>query len=193
MPTDIFLLRHGQTEFNAQRRLQGHCDSPLTALGRAQARAYGQALRRCGNLDDYALLTSPLGRAMETAAIVADTLGRTPDSIIPEPRIKEAGLGEWEQEHIPDIHSSWPGLEAMPGWYIKGPGAEPLSALRERLLHWLEDPATPQKVILVSHGVTGVVLRGLLQNLGDDEMWRQDKPQDAFYYFSHNRLHRISC
>ena len=69
----IYLLRHGQTEFNAQGRLQGHVDSNLTEKGVNQARAMGRALSRL--IDDpteWRIAVSPLGRAQATAGLVAD-------------------------------------------------------------------------------------------------------------------------
>ncbi|MGH6997837.1 MAG: phosphoglycerate mutase family protein, partial [Phenylobacterium sp.] len=62
----IYLVRHGQTHFNAEGRMQGHLDSPLTALGRAQASAIGRLLRDLiGKADGWRLVSSPLGRAQD--------------------------------------------------------------------------------------------------------------------------------
>ena len=68
----IYLVRHGRTEFNAEGRFQGHCDSPLTPLGVAQAHRYGELLARLiGDPADWTLGSSPLGRAVATAEIIA--------------------------------------------------------------------------------------------------------------------------
>ncbi|CAM2898827.1 histidine phosphatase family protein [Shewanella algae] len=202
MPKEIFILRHGQTEFNAAGKLQGHCNSPLTELGRAQAKAYGVALQQqlrqsAGNPEqEFQLVSSPLGRAMETAALVAEVLCRDPGAIIAEPRVIECGLGEWEQTRVADIHAARPELAGRNDWYLQGPGAETLPQVQQRLAHWLTDPATPERVILVSHGLTGIVLRALLLGLDNKALWRQDKPQDALYHFhseAQERLKRICC
>ena len=72
----IYLVRHGETEFNAERRQQGHMDSPLTALGRAQAHAVGHLLKRqVGGEDGWRIIASPLGRAQHTAQIIGEHLG----------------------------------------------------------------------------------------------------------------------
>ncbi len=131
MPKEIFILRHGQTEFNATGKLQGHCNSPLTELGRAQAKAYGVALQQrlqsAGNPEhEFQLVSSPLGRAMETATLVAEVLCRDPGAIIAEPRVIECGLGEWEQTRVADIHAARPELAGRNDWYLQGPGAETL-------------------------------------------------------------------
>ncbi|QSX30450.1 histidine phosphatase family protein [Shewanella cyperi] len=194
MLQEIYILRHGQTEFNADGKLQGHCNSPLTDLGRAQARAYGKTLANppCDTAG-FQLLSSPLGRAMETAALVAAELGLATTAITQEPRLMEAGLGEWEMARIADIHAAHPVLAGRNDWYLQAPGAETLTAIRARLLDWLQDPATPERVIIVSHGITTVVFRGLLLGLDDSAMWRQDKPQDAFYHFANGAMARIGC
>ncbi|MBS0410216.1 MAG: histidine phosphatase family protein, partial [Proteobacteria bacterium] len=67
----IYLIRHGQTEFNRERRYQGRCDSPLTEVGRRQAHAVGVRLSELG-VTDFRLVSSPLGRTLETAAIVRE-------------------------------------------------------------------------------------------------------------------------
>src|SRR5579875_3120410 len=78
--TILYLMRHGETVWNCERRFQGRRDSPLTAKGRLQAQRMGEVLRRLGaGAAGWAIVASPLGRALETARIVAETLGRSPD------------------------------------------------------------------------------------------------------------------
>src|SRR5206468_11831561 len=75
----IYLVRHGQTEFNRERRIQGHVDSPLTELGVRQARAVGWLLRDLiRDPAGWRVVSSPLGRAASTAEIVAWMLGDLP-------------------------------------------------------------------------------------------------------------------
>ena len=90
MTGTVFLARHGQTEWNAQRRYQGKLDSPLTAIGRAQARATAETMRAHGV---ERLLCSPLGRARQTARVVAETIG-LPLEVDGE--LAEIGMGRWE-------------------------------------------------------------------------------------------------
>jgi hypothetical protein len=72
----IYLLRHGQTEYNTERRIQGRCDSPLTELGRKQAAAMGETLRGLiAGADDFAVVSSPLPRAYSSAELVAEESG----------------------------------------------------------------------------------------------------------------------
>ena len=72
----IFLIRHGQTEFNLQRRLQGRMDSPLTELGIEQARRMGRVLKQAvSDPETWTIISSPLGRTRRTAEIVCETIG----------------------------------------------------------------------------------------------------------------------
>ncbi|MDY2777604.1 MAG: phosphoglycerate mutase family protein, partial [Collinsella sp.] len=66
----LYLLRHGQTEFNVKKLVQGRCDSPLTDLGRQQAQAAAEWIKAHGVVPDK-VVSSPLGRAMDTASLVA--------------------------------------------------------------------------------------------------------------------------
>lgn len=93
----IYLLRHGQTEFNAERRIQGRCDSPLTALGRAQARGFGELLAdQLGPDNHIPIISSPLGRAVETAGIVREHSGLQ-SPLQTDARLQEIGCGSWEK------------------------------------------------------------------------------------------------
>ena len=124
------LLRHGQTELSVQRRYSGHGDPELTALGHAQATA---AAARLGELPDVAaVLSSPLRRARQTAAAVAETTGAplvTRDGLI------ETDFGGWEgltfaeaKERDPELHASWLGSEE-----VAPPGGESFAEVGRRI------------------------------------------------------------
>ncbi|ART83174.1 hypothetical protein CBP31_11580 [Oceanisphaera profunda] len=128
MSRTIYLLRHGQTLFNAEQRLQGHCNSDLTELGLAQAHAMANTL--AGLLDkptDWALYSSPLGRAQQTAQIISEHLQLSLKDIQLDERLMEVGLGEWEQQRAPDLQTQYPHIsQQVLSWYLKAPGAETL-------------------------------------------------------------------
>ena len=106
MTGTVFLARHGQTEWNAQRRYQGKLDSPLTAVGRAQARATAATMRAHGV---ERLLCSPLGRARQTARVVAATIG-LPLEVDGE--LAEIGMGRWEGLTRQEVDARYPGERA---------------------------------------------------------------------------------
>ncbi|HEY3486066.1 MAG TPA: histidine phosphatase family protein [Ilumatobacteraceae bacterium] len=108
----LLLVRHGQSEWNAVRRWQGTYDSPLTGLGRAQARAVGSALAaELANGDRIAgLWSSDLSRASETALIIANYLGI--DHVSLDTRLREADAGPWQGFTPDEIEQRWPGYLA---------------------------------------------------------------------------------
>jgi broad specificity phosphatase PhoE len=100
--TRVLLVRHGQSEWNADGRWQGQADPPLTDLGRAQAR---HAARALGTVD--ALVASDLQRAAETAAILSGELGVGP--VVLDPDLRERDAGAWSGLTRPEIDAGWPG------------------------------------------------------------------------------------
>ena len=100
--TRVLLVRHGQSEWNADGRWQGQADPPLTDLGRAQAR---HAARSLGAVD--VIVASDLQRAAETAAIFSEELGVGP--IVLDPDLRERDAGAWSGLTRPQIEDGWPG------------------------------------------------------------------------------------
>ena len=195
MSRTVYLLRHGQTLFNAEQRLQGHCNSDLTALGLAQAKAMADTLASL--LDkptDWVLYSSPLGRAQQTAQIISQRLQLSNGDIQLDERLMEVGLGEWEQQRAPDLQAQYPHLsQQILSWYLKAPGAETLQHAQQRLSNWLQDPNLPENVLVVGHGLSGVLLRGLYAGLAEDAVWAQEIPQDAFFKLHKGQITRIAC
>src|ERR1044072_310182 len=95
--TVIYLVRHGETEWNVAGRQQGHLDSALTAKGVAQARSAGRALRRVrSSVRDVTVESSPLGRARQTAALLCAQLDIAASAIVVSPLLIEHDLGTWQ-------------------------------------------------------------------------------------------------
>jgi len=161
----LFILRHGQTEWNLERRCQGQLNSDLTALGRAQAADQGTILQDV--LTPYPkieAICSPQGRARETAKIAL--AGRD----IPvgfDPRLAEAGAGDWTGLSHAVIAEKWPDLfndkitifEAS----LNAVNGEGYDALRARCTDFLTNLTAP--TVLITHGITSMVLRGLVCGL----------------------------
>ena len=137
MPT-LYVLRHGQTEYNLQKRVQGRCDSPLTALGVEQARAAGRWLAGRGVRFDR-MCTSPLGRAVATLEVVREELLRAGAGDLPpiEPMdgLIERCYGEFEAGLQSDVPADlWDPGEALVPY-----GGEGSAALRERVVAAMTD------------------------------------------------------
>jgi broad specificity phosphatase PhoE len=129
-PTRLLLLRHGQTEFSVQRRYSGRGDPELTPLGHAQAA--GAAARLAGVPDVAAVLTSPLVRARQTAAAVAEATGAP---LVVRERLVETDFGAWEgltfveaRARDPQLHGEWLGSEE-----VAPPDGESFAAVGRRV------------------------------------------------------------
>jgi probable phosphoglycerate mutase len=129
-PTRFLLLRHGQTELSVQRRYSGRGNPPLTELGREQAARVAKMLAAKGNV--AAVVTSPLGRARETAEAAAAALG-VPVHVIDG--LIETDFGDWEgltfqeaAQRDPQLHAGWLGDPSVPA-----PGGESFDQVRERV------------------------------------------------------------
>lgn len=189
----LFILRHGETLWNTELRLQGGRDSPLTARGRAQARAMGLALRQVLAGEGLAattvdLVASPLGRTRETAAIVGAALGMPEAPWRSDARLAELRYGDWEGLRVREIDGLAPG--AMARWRadphdFTPPGGETHAELSARTRSFLDEALRAARpLVIVGHGVSGATLRGLYLGLTPAEIFVLEKPQDAFF-----RLH----
>ncbi|TOO50397.1 histidine phosphatase family protein [Vibrio parahaemolyticus] len=193
MTRRIFVLRHGETEFNADKKLQGHCNSSLTSKGCDQARRVGTTLKQYVENRPFRVYSSTLGRALQTSQIVCEELNYSYENLNKEPRLKEFSLGEWEQRTIPSLVQEIPNLLAQNDWYLQAPNCETYESVRERLSSWLSDVAHDEDIVVVSHGLTGIVLRGLLLGMDYTQVWQQDLPQDAFFIIEDGRITRVNC
>jgi broad specificity phosphatase PhoE len=192
----IYLFRHGETVWNAEKRAQGHLDSPLTEAGRVQARAMGHALARELARTGYEppgviVRASPLGRVRETLAIAAEAAGLVHDDACHDHRLREMSWGDWDGLNSPEIEARWPGLMAtrrQDKWHYCPPNGENYAMAAERARLALDDIvalAADKPVAVFAHGAIGRVLRGLFLGAPRDDIMAMDQPQDAFY-----RLHR---
>jgi len=139
----LYLVRHGETDWNAQRRIQGATDIPLNDRGRAQAAHAADLLARRGW---DAVISSPLSRAYETASIIAARVGLPEPET--DPRLVERNYGEAEGLTIEEVDERFPG-GAEP------PGRERPEAVAARAMAALVDIAEAhpeQAVIVVAHG-----------------------------------------
>lgn len=154
----IVIVRHGETEWNAARRIQGRTEVPLNEVGEAQAAEAAALLREAGQWSR--VITSPLGRAQQTASIIADELELAPPVI--DRGVIERDFGQAEGVCVADAQATWPGLNV--------PDAEPLEELSQRgaaalsrILH--EQPGS----VVIAHGA---LMRSALGELAGTEIPR---------------------
>ena len=171
-PYRLIFVRHGETAYNAENRLQGQLDIPLNARGREQARAIGGTLRNLvgreiDRLEEArAFFASPLERARETMEIARDAMGLTPERYRLDPVLKELSFGVWEGLTWSEIEIKDPkGLRARreDRWGFAPGGGESYAMLAERLHPWLE--GLSEHAFVISHGGVARVLMALIAGI----------------------------
>lgn len=188
---EICVIRHGQTEWNLAGRYQGQMDSPLTALGREQARSLGPVLADLPGIAAFTAYTSPLGRAHATAAL---TLAATGHKAHMDSRLREVAFGAWEGLSWDDIAQRWPEraqmAEAEPFlWHFQAPGGETLADVTTRARAFLHSLSGPS--ILITHGVTGKVLRGLWLGLDEYDIAGLPGGQGTIFHLAPGQGERV--
>lgn len=146
----LYLLRHGQTEFNVKKLVQGRCDSPLTDLGRKQAGMAAAWLKSHDVVPDK-VVSSPLGRAMDTAQLVATELLGPDAAVEPCEGIIERCYGSFEE----GPHGALPTDVWDPGEDLVPFGGEGSQALQERMVDALTNIMGSEGIetlLAVSHG-----------------------------------------
>jgi probable phosphoglycerate mutase len=152
---EIYLLRHGQTTWNLEGRMQGELNSPLTPQGQAEAARQGAILAGC-DLRGFAFISSPQGRAVQTAGIACAPLA---EIVRTDDRLREIGVGDWSgllRDTLPLPDAPDPYMAQ----YEVAPNGEGLAAVEARCHAFLLDLKGP--AVLVTHGVTGRALREIL-------------------------------
>jgi probable phosphoglycerate mutase len=195
----LYLLRHGETAWNTERRMQGTRNSALTERGRAQAIAMGRALRAelAREPGPTIFLRSPLGRVRETSEIVGRELGLDPVQWRDDSRLVELCYGEWEGFTWAEIEVTQP--NALAQWRadphgFMPPGGESHFDLKRRSAAVLAEVVASQtRTVIVSHGVSGAVMRGLNLGLDARAMFVLEKPQDAFFRLLAGREERVEA
>ena len=158
--TILTLIRHGETDWNAQRRMRGRCDSPLPAGGRAQAALVAQRLE--GTHWD-GIVSSPLSRVMEVSRAIARAIHFPEDQIIQRPDLVERGFGEAEGMTLAERTEKF-GLDGVI------PGIETYEELDSRVMRALreiEERFHNRRALVVAHGG---VITGALEKLTDGEL-----------------------
>lgn len=166
-PEPLYLLRHGETAFNVARRMQGNASaSPLTRKGVAQAEAMGQALKahfaKIGRPVPQ-MWSSPAPRAVQTAAIIAEHLEIPFFDMRQDWRLREIDVGEWIGRPYHAVEAEYGEIidKELRLFHLPIPKGEDYRTVAARLRSWLAD-AGSAPAIVVSHGLTSRLLRGLL-------------------------------
>lgn len=193
MPVTHYIIRHGQTDWNAEWRLQGQKNIPLNETGRQQARDNGVRLRDLmgGRFEGYDFVSSPLDRARETMELARGTAGLPPLSYRLEERLKEICFGDWEGftgREIKAINREKHRERQVMKWDFVPPGdqAESYEILSWRVGSWLKSLDRP--TVAVCHGGVIRCIFKLTGAVSRDDAAKIDIPQDRVLVYAENRL-----
>ena len=182
--TTFGLLRHGRTIWNAEKKIQGWSDSPLSESGRRQTILWSKTLQQ---YPWDRIIASDLGRVQETVALLNLELHLP---VYFDPRLREQGWGEWEGLTIPCIEKNFQqdlARRIALGWNFSAPGGETRQAVRDRVLSVLLEAGSKwpgQKILIVCH--QGVI-KALLYHISGRAFMPGEDP-----LLQHDRLHLIS-
>lgn len=184
----LYLIRHGETDWNAEGRFQGQTDIPLNAKGIAQAKGNGQTLlnhfsKEGAPLKDWHFLASPLGRTRNTMALVREQLQLDPDKYETDKRLLEITFGDWEKHTLTELEHKFPDMMAertRDKWAYQPPNGESYAMLCDRIRPVFEALEAP--TIIVAHGGVIRAARTFLEDLPIKNAANTSTPQDDVYY-----------
>ena len=194
----IYYIRHGETSWNAEGRLQGTQDIALNDLGRRQAVHAGNILadlfaRHGRDRAKLPFVASPLGRARTTMDLVRETLGLPVDGYALDDRLREIGYGRWEGSTLAEMQAQDPELFARrqtAKWTMSPPGGETYAAVQVRMQDWYDQ--LKEDTVAVAHGGTCralMVVLGIETPLSAADLTIE---QGAVYVFGDGGLRKYS-
>lgn len=167
----LYVIRHGETEWNKEKRSQGRLDSSLTEKGKKDARSLGA---RLDNTEFCQIISSPSGRTLETVRLVK---GERMIPLITDERLMEIDLGAWQGKTEEEVKSLYP--EEFDAYWneperYKGVGGETFLQVQQRVIEFLkdlEDTVTEGNILIVTHGVVMKTLYLLCRNTSLKHLW----------------------
>jgi probable phosphoglycerate mutase len=198
MAPTIYYIRHGETDWNVEGRLQGQQEVALNARGRVQGARCGEILRglfaqRSCDPASLAYVSSPLARARQTMELARAALGLELDGYRIEPRLIEISFGQWEGFTIPELRQRDPkGVDAREHdkWRFQPPDGESYESMSARMGEWYQ--SLRADTVVTAHGGTA---RGLIAHLGIAKPAAApllDIAQGVVYVFEGERLTRYA-
>lgn len=186
----FYFIRHGETDWNLERRLQGQLDIPLNDRGRQQAVQCGLILRdliaaRHKMPPDFAFISSPLSRARETMEILRNSLGLPREGYAIDPRLAELSFGNWEgltYKEVRALDRSVLAVRERDKWHFATPEGESYADLLVRVRDWKAEVTSD--TIVAAHGGVARVLMVLFGVRTPEDATHGDVVQGAVYEFS---------
>ncbi|WEX07843.1 histidine phosphatase family protein [Chelativorans sp. AA-79] len=188
----LYIVRHGETDWNAEARLQGQADTDINERGRAQADRNGKRLSELvADPSSFDFVASPLRRTCETMERVRIQLGLPPAGFRTDPRLKEVHFGGWQGFTYMELEARSPGCtgeRARRKWHFlpPGPGAESYETLALRVRSWLDDLDRP--TICVTHGGVIRTVFHWIEGMPGEDAASLDIPQDRILRVEDGKL-----
>ena len=194
----LYYVRHGETDFNVEGRLQGRQDTLLNARGKVQAKESGELLRDLFARDhrsagDFAYVASPLRRARETMEILRGALGLPPHPYETDGRLVEIAYGAWEGWTLAEIDARMPGMLAereRDKWDFAPPGGESYRQLTARIGEWYA--SLKHDTVVAAHGGGVRALMVLFNVMSKEEATHAQIAQGVVYVFSDGTMTRYA-
>ena len=194
----LYYVRHGETDFNSQGRLQGRRDTVLNAHGRRQAAECGVLLgdlfvRDQRRAQDFKYVSSPLKRARETMEIVRATLGLEAHNYDVDARLIEIAYGQWEGLTLHEIetrNASVLSARERDKWDFAPPGGESYRELAYRIGNWYR-PLTADTVV-AAHGGGVRALMAILNIVPEEQATHARIEQGVVYVFADGKMSRYA-
>jgi probable phosphoglycerate mutase len=176
----IYFIRHGETDWNREQRIQGLTDVPLNGQGHLQAEAVARALKdylRGDKIDRF--IVSPLTRARQSMDYVARQFDLPPSLIDIDPVMTELGFGVWEGRTVSELHAD-PECPKTPleRFHWRPRGGESYVDGLARIRQWIGRFSGP--TVIVAHGAIGRCLIGLVADLSPEQLVQAKTPQGSF-------------
>ncbi|MEP6567495.1 MAG: histidine phosphatase family protein [Mesorhizobium sp.] len=188
----VYIVRHGQTQWNAEFRLQGQADTDINARGREQATQNGHRLAELvDNPEDFDFVASPMRRTRETMERIRAAMKLDPHAYRTDPRLVEVHFGDWQGFTFAELEAGDPGSTKARGldkWNFQPPGegAESYQMLLERIAPWLN--ALDRRTVCVTHGGVIRTLFRLVEGVSEQEAASLEVPQDRVLRLEGGRL-----
>lgn len=184
----IYFSRHGLTDWNITKRIQGQAERDITDIGRAQATANGEKLKKLlGKAEEFDFVASPLRRTRETMERIRLAMGLDPKAYEVNPALMEMNFGDWQghmEEEIAAVHPEQVKARHKDKWNFVPPGekAESYAMLTERFNGWLK--GVTQQTMCVTHGGCLRALFYLHGGVSEVDAANMDIFQDKILRFS---------
>ena len=191
----IYIVRHGQTVWNLQKRKQGQSDSPLTLKGINQAKKISDLLKsEIKDFDSFQFVISPQWRCQQFASILCEHLGFDFSNCKIEENLREHSFGFWEGLTEEEIEKTYPGMLSKRyanWWEYIVPGGESYELLYNRVENVL-NKYKEKKVVLVCHEMVSKVLRGNYLKMENSKILSLKHSQELLYKLESGNVSEIA-